>query len=165
MGSIADFSLVENVAMNLHFEDDFCRRGILDYGKVQQLIEEIVAEYGVSAPGPMTKAKNLSGGNLQKLILARVLSRRPRLVIACLPTQGLDVGATEFVRNKLMELKGKRTGILLISEDLDEVLSLSDRVAPIYEGAFMGILPAEEARREKVGAMMAGMRIEEQEQL
>jgi len=164
VGSIADFSLVENVAMNVHFDDGFCRRGILDYGKVRQLTEEIVSEYSVSAPSPLTKAKNLSGGNLQKLILARVLSRRPRLVIACLPTQGLDVGATEFVRNKLMELKAEKAGIILISEDLDEVLSLSDRVAPIYEGAFMGILPAEEARRERVGAMMAGMRIEKQDE-
>jgi simple sugar transport system ATP-binding protein len=106
------------------------------------------------------KAKNLSGGNLQKLILARVLSRKPRLLIANLPTQGLDVGATEFVRNKLMEAKKEKAGILLISEDLDEVLSLSDWVAPIYEGEFMGIIPGEEAKRESVGAMMAGSQLE-----
>jgi len=165
VGTIADFSLVENMAMSYQFDDDFCHRGILDYNRVRQLTQEVIAEYDISTPGPLIKAKNLSGGNLQKLILARVLTRKPRLVIACLPTQGLDVGATEFVRNKLMELKAAKTGILLISEDLDEVLSLSDRVAPIYEGAFMGILPAGQARREKVGAMMAGIRVEEQEQL
>jgi simple sugar transport system ATP-binding protein len=106
------------------------------------------------------KAKNLSGGNLQKLILARVISRRPRLVIANLPTQGLDVGAIEFVRNKLMQAKKERAGILLISEDLDEVLSLSDWVAPIYEGEFMGFISGEDAERESVGAMMAGLRPE-----
>ncbi len=102
-------------------------------------------------------AKNLSGGNLQKLILARVLSRNPRLVIADLPTQGLDIGATEFVRNKLIEAKEKKAGVLLISEDLDEILSLSDWVAPIYEGTLMGILPGDGAKREDVGAMMAGI--------
>ena len=105
----------------------------------------------------------LSGGNLQKLILARVLSRTPRLVIANLPTQGLDIGATEFVRNQLMEAKKEKAGILLISEDLDEVLSLSDWVVPIYEGKFMDIIPGDEARRENVGAMMAGIRLEEEE--
>jgi ABC-type uncharacterized transport system ATPase subunit len=161
VGSIGDFSLVENVAMNFHFDSDFSRRGILNYRKIRRLAEEIISEYGVVAPSPDTKAKNLSGGNLQRLILARVLSRRPRLLIANLPTQGLDVGATEFVRNKLMEAKKEKAGILLISEDLDEVLSLSDWVAPIYEGEFLGIIPGEEAKRERVGAMMAGSRLEE----
>jgi ABC-type uncharacterized transport system ATPase subunit len=158
VGSIGDFSLVENVAMNFHFDGNFSRRGILDYRKIRRLAEEIISEYGVAAPNPDTKAKNLSGGNLQRLILARVLSRKPRLLIANLPTQGLDVGATEFVRNKLMEAKKERAGILLISEDLDEVLSLSDWVAPIYEGEVLGIIPGEEAKRESVGAMMAGSR-------
>lgn len=93
--------------------------------------------------------------------MARVLSRKPRLVIADLPTQGLDVGATEFVRNKLVEAKQAKAGILLISEDLDEVLSLSDRVAPIYEGEFMGVIPGDVAKREQVGALMAGLRLKE----
>jgi simple sugar transport system ATP-binding protein len=158
VGSIGDFSLVENVTMNYYFDGDYSRRGIVDYRDIRVLTEEILSEYGVAAPGPDTKAKNLSGGNLQKLILARVLSRRPKLLIANLPTQGLDVGATEFVRNKLMDAKKAKAGILLISEDLDEVISLSDWVAPIYEGEFMGIIPGEEAKRESVGAMMAGSR-------
>jgi ABC-type uncharacterized transport system ATPase subunit len=161
VGSIGDFSLVENIAMNSYFDDSFSRRGILDYRKIRKLTEEIISEYDVAAPSPDTKAKNLSGGNLQRLILARVLSRRPRLLIANLPTQGLDVGATEFVRNKLMEAKVEKAGILLISEDLDEILSLSDWVAPVYEGEFMGIIPGEEAKRESVGAMMAGLRLKQ----
>jgi simple sugar transport system ATP-binding protein len=132
---------------------------MVDYGKIRRLTKEIVSEYGVATPSPDTQAKCLSGGNLQKLILGRVLSRRPRLLIASLPTQGLDVGATEFVRNKLMEAKREKAGILLISEDLDEVLSLSDWVAPMYEGQIMGIIPGEKAERESVGAMMAGSRV------
>lgn len=162
VGSIGDFSLVENVTMNFYFDNGFSRRGIVDYKNLRKLTEELISEYDVATPSPDTKAKNLSGGNLQKLILARVLARKPRLVIANLPTQGLDVGAIEFVRNKLLEAKKAKAAILLISEDLDEVLSLSDWVAPIYEGEFMAILPGEEAEKENVGAMMAGLRGEGQ---
>ena len=163
VGSIGDFSLVENTMMNYYFDENFSRRGILDYRKVRNLTKEIISEYGVATPGPDTIAKNLSGGNLQKLILARVLSRRPRLVIADLPTQGLDVGATEFVRNKLVDAKQEKAGVLLVSEDLDEILSLSDWLAPIYEGRFMGIVPGEGFERERIGAMMAGLPLEEKE--
>ena len=158
VGSISDYSLVDNVLMNYYFDDEFSRWGILDYKKIRKLTEEIISEYGVAVPGPDTAAKSLSGGNLQKVILARVFTRKPRLIIANLPTQGLDVGATEFVQNKLLEAKKEGAGILLISEDLDEVLSLSDRVAPIYEGEFMGIIPVDQASREDIGAMMAGLK-------
>lgn len=157
VGSIADFSLVENTTMNYYFDDEYLHRGVLDYKKIRELTDAIIAEYGVVAPHSEIKAKNLSGGNLQKLILARVLSRNPRLIIADLPSQGLDIGAIEFVRNKLVEAKEKKAGVLLISEDLDEILSLSDWVAPIYEGKIMGILPGDDANRENVGAMMAGL--------
>jgi simple sugar transport system ATP-binding protein len=160
VGSIGDYSLVDNILMNYYFDEEFSKWGILDSKKIRKLTEEIISEYGVAAPSPDITAKSLSGGNLQKLILARVLSRRPRLIIANLPTQGLDVGATEFVQNKLLEAKKEGAGILLISEDLDEVLSLSDRVAPIYEGEFMGIISVKQASREDIGAMMAGLKHE-----
>lgn len=160
VGSIGDFSLVENMAMNYYFDARYTRNGVVNYGGIRKLTEEIIADYGVATPSPDTKAKNLSGGNLQKVILARVLARAPRLVIANLPTQGLDVGATEFVQNKLIEAKKAKAAVLLISEDLDEILALSDRVAPMYEGEFMGILPGGEVEREHVGAMMAGARLE-----
>jgi len=158
VGSIGDFSLVENITMNYYFDHRFSKGGIVDYEGLRKLTEEMISEYDVAAPGPDTTAKSLSGGNLQKLILARVLSRKPRLLIANLPTQGLDVGATEFVQKKILEAKKQKAGILLISEDLDEVLSLSDRVAPMYEGEFMGIIPGGEALRELVWAMMAGLK-------
>jgi simple sugar transport system ATP-binding protein len=148
--------------MNYYFDGKFSQRGAMDYKMLRALTEEIIAEYGVATPNSDVLAKSLSGGNLQKLILARVLSRKPRLVMAHLPTQGLDVGATEFVRNKLMEAKAEKAAILLISEDLEEILELSDWVAPIYEGKFIGIVPGEDARRENVGAMMAGINLDEE---
>lgn len=157
VGSIGDFSLVENMLMNYYFEDGFSKWGIMDSKKIRKLTEELIAEYGVATPNADVRAKGLSGGNLQKLILARVLSRKPRLLIVNLPTQGLDVGATEFVQNKLLEAKKARAGVLLISEDLDEIMSLSDSIAPIYEGEFMGMIPGKAAERETVGAMMAGL--------
>jgi len=163
VGSISDFSLVENTAMNYYFDNEFSKQGILNFGDLRKLTEEMISEYSVAAPGPETKAKHLSGGNLQKFILARVLSRNPRLVIADLPSQGLDVGATEFVQNKLIDAKKAKAGVLLISEDLDEILSLSDRVAAVYEGKFMGIISCEQAKKENVGAMMAGLPMKEYE--
>ena len=160
VGSIADFTLIENMTMNYYFDDRFSHRGVLDYKKIRSLTEDVISEYGVVTPSPDVKAKNLSGGNLQKLILARVLSRKPPLLIVSIPTQGLDIGAIEFVRNKLNEAKMAKTAVLLISEDLDEIFSLSDWVAPIYEGKFMDIIPAEKVARERVGAMMAGIHLE-----
>ncbi|MDP1624539.1 MAG: ABC transporter ATP-binding protein [bacterium] len=158
VGSIGDFSLVENMLMSYYYDDAFSKWGFIDFQKTRRFTEELIAEYGVATPNADVNARNLSGGNLQKLILARVLSRKPRLIIANLPTQGLDVGAMEFVQNKLLEARKSGAGILLISEDLDEVMALSDRVAPMYEGEFMGILPGETADRETVGAWMAGLK-------
>ncbi len=162
VGSIADFSLVENTTMNYYFDDKYYHRGTLNYQKIRDLTNELISEYGVATPGSDVKAKNLSGGNLQKFIMARVLSRKPRLVIADLPTQGLDIGAMEFVRNKLVEAKQKKAGVLLISEDLDEIFALCDWIVPIYEGEFMAIVSGDEAKRESIGAMMAGIRLEEE---
>lgn len=164
VGSIADFSLVENTTMNYYFDGQYQKRGVLNYDAIKELTADLISEYGVVAPNPDVLAKKLSGGNLQKLILARVLSRKPRLIIADLPTQGLDIGAIEFVRNKLVEAKQKHAGILLISEDLEEILSLSDWVAPIFEGKLTDIIPGEKCKRETVGALMAGIDLNWEEQ-
>lgn len=160
VGSIGDFSLIENVMMNYYFDPEYSSGGTLDYKRIRELTDDIIEEFNVATPSAETTAKSLSGGNLQKVILGRVLSRKPRLVIADLPSQGLDVGATEFIRNKLIEAKQNNACVILISEDLDEILSMSDWVAPVYEGKIMGILPGEEAKREDVGAMMAGLTID-----
>ncbi len=159
VGTVGDFSLVDNIALNYYFEPGFTRHGILDYKRIRMHTEKALSEYEVVCPNIDCQAKNLSGGNLQKLILARVVSRRPRLLIANLPTHGLDVGAIEFVCNELQELKREMTGIVFISEDLDEILAMSDRIAPIYEGRFVDIIPAKKANKENIGAMMAGVHL------
>lgn len=157
VASIAAFSLVENTALNYHFDAAYTRRGLLDDAGLNRLTERILSAFNVKAPHAYARAHHLSGGNLQKLILGRVLSRRPRLLIAHLPTQGLDVEAAAFVRSALLEASAQGAAVLLISEDLDEIMALSDRVAPIYEGRFGGILPRHAADVETVGAMMAGL--------
>ncbi|NOX61441.1 MAG: ABC transporter ATP-binding protein [Chloroflexi bacterium] len=157
VGSIGDFSLTENVAMNYYFDARYNRSGFLDYRGLRRLTEDIIAEYDVVAPSPEVKIQTLSGGNLQKIILGRVLSRRPKLLIANLPAQGLDVGATEFVQRKLLEARSHKAAVILISEDLDEILSLSDWVAPMYEGEIVDILPAAKAKKDIIGAMIAGL--------
>ncbi len=157
VGSIGDFSLVENVAMNYYFDERYNRAGFLDYGGLRQLTEQIIEEFDVATPGPDVKIQTLSGGNLQKVIMGRVLSREPKLVIANLPAQGLDVGATEFVQRKLLEARARDAAVILISEDLDEILALSDWIAPMYEGEIVKLLPAAAAKKEVVGAMIAGV--------
>ena len=156
VASIAAFSLVENITLNYHFDPAFTRRGVLDDAGLERLTQRILSAYNVKAPHQHTRAQHLSGGNLQKLILGRVLSRRPRFLIAHLPTHGLDVEATAFVRASLLDARAAGAAVLLVSEDLDEILSLSDWVAPIYEGRFGAVLSREEADAETVGAMMAG---------
>jgi simple sugar transport system ATP-binding protein len=153
---IGGFSLVENILMSLYFDKEFVSRGFLNYKKIREYAERVISDFEVVAPSPDTKAAYLSGGNLQRLILARVIPRTSKLLIANLPTTGLDVAATESVRMRLLTCKEKGMGVLLISDDLDEVLELSDRIAPIYEGRFVGIIPAEEAKKEVIGAMMTG---------
>lgn len=160
VGSIPTFSLVENILLNFHFEKAYSHWGILETERAHKLTEQILQEYSVVAAGPHATAQSLSGGNLQKVILGRVLARKPRFLLACLPTHGLDVGAAEFVQRKILEAKLAGTAVLLISEDLDEILALSDRIAALYEGRFTGILPAREANKELLGELMAGLRRE-----
>ncbi|MEM3420676.1 MAG: ABC transporter ATP-binding protein [Candidatus Hadarchaeum sp.] len=156
VGSIGGFSLSENIALNLYFDKEFSKWGLLNYKNIRKQAEKAISEFGVVAPNIDTKAAHLSGGNLQKLILARVITKDTKFLIANLPTHGLDVGATEFVQNRLLECKKEGMGILLISEDLDEIMQVSDKIAPIYEGKFVSIIPAEKAKKEIIGAMMAG---------
>jgi ABC-type uncharacterized transport system ATPase subunit len=152
-GIVGELSVADNFV--LEHLDEFTRTGTLDRRRVLEHARTLIEEYQIKA-SPSDRARTLSGGNMQRLILARVLSRRPKVVLAAQPTRGLDVGATEYVRSKLLEQREQGAAVLLISEDLDEILALSDRIAVIYEGEIVGILPAEEADAERLGLMMSG---------
>jgi simple sugar transport system ATP-binding protein len=157
-GVVGELTVAENLA--LEHLDEFVDRGMLDRKKIQQNAEKLIAQYQIKA-SPTDRARTLSGGNMQKVILARVLSRNPQVVIASQPTRGLDVGATEFVRSQLLEQRDRGAAVLLVSEDLDEVIALSDRIAVIFEGRIVGVLPAREATVAKLGLMMSGVNEEE----
>jgi simple sugar transport system ATP-binding protein len=123
--------------------------------------DRLIKQFDVKTPSRETLAKNLSGGNIQKVVLAREISRDPRVILAAQPTRGLDIGATEYVRAELLEQRKKGAAILMISEDLDEILALSDRIAVIYEGQIMDIVARADATPEKLGLLMAGVHPEE----
>ncbi len=153
---IDEFTLVENLALNRHYTPVFSRRGILDQERMLHYARDLIARYDVRAPSERVKARTISGGNKQKLVLARELSHNPKLLIAAHPTRGVDVGAEEYIRSLLLERRHAGTAILLISTKLDEILSLSDRILVMEKGRIVGEMPRQEADIEKIGLLMAG---------
>lgn len=160
-GMIREFTVAENMILREHHKRPYSRFGFLALSDISTHAEKLIAQFHVKTPSRETLAKNLSGGNIQKVVLARELSRSPRVIIAAQPTRGLDIGATEYVREQLLEQRRAGAAILLISEDLDEILALSDRIAVIYEGRVMDIVSREAATPQKLGLLMAGVHPEE----
>jgi general nucleoside transport system ATP-binding protein len=160
-GMIKNFSVAENMVLREHHKPPFSRSGFLNLRSISSHSDELIRKFRVKTPSRDTLAKNLSGGNIQKVVLAREFSRNPRVIIAAQPTRGLDIGATEYVREQLLEQRRKGVAVMLISEDLDEILALSDRIAVIYEGQIMDIVPRENATPEKLGLLMAGVHPED----
>jgi general nucleoside transport system ATP-binding protein len=155
-GLVGDMSIMENlIAERLH-SDEFSKRGIIDWQKAKAFAETIIKAYEVKCPGPSARAGLLSGGNMQKLILGRVMANAPKLVLANQPTRGLDVGAVAYVHEQLLAARGRGAGVLLISEDLDELLALSDRVCVMYQGSLSSPIPRADVSIQNLGLMMAG---------
>lgn len=163
-GMIKDFTVAENMILREHEKMPYSRYGFLNLREISRHADELIKKFHVKTPSRETHAKNLSGGNIQKIVLAREIFRTPRVIIAAQPTRGLDIGATEYVREQLLEQRKQGVAIMLISEDLDEILALSDRIAVIYEGQVMDIVPRAEATPAKLGLLMAGVHPEETKQ-
>ncbi|MBU1661463.1 MAG: ABC transporter ATP-binding protein [Chloroflexi bacterium] len=161
-GMIKDFTVAENMILREHHKIPFARKGFLMLKTIAKHSDDLIERYKVKTPSRETKAGSLSGGNIQKVVLARELSRHPRVLIAAQPTRGLDVGATEYVHAQLLEQRCDGTAIMMISEDLDEVMAISDRIAVIFEGRIIGIVPRGAATPEKLGLLMAGVQEEGQ---
>ncbi len=162
-GLIMDYSLFENLVLGNHYRPPYAKGINMDYKKIKDESKKLIEEFDIRTPGEEVKAKSLSGGNQQKVILAREFNRDPDILIAAQPTRGVDVGAIEFIHNRLIEQRDAGKAVLLISLELDEILSLSDRIAVIYEGKIVDILAREDATEEKLGLLMAGA-TEEQDQ-
>ena len=155
-GLVLEYSLAENMILGHHDQKPFATGINLNYPKIHAYARDLIEEFDVRTPNENVEARNLSGGNQQKVIVARELSREPELLIAAQPTRGVDVGAIEFIHKRLVEERDKGKAVLLISLELDEVLSVSDRIAVIYEGKIVGVVDADEATEEQLGMMMAG---------
>ena len=158
MGLVGSMDCVSNVMLKLSGDGRFTRGPFVDTGAAEKLTHSLVDRFDVKTPSINAPVRLMSGGNIQKLLLARELSSEPKLLVASQPTAGLDVAAAQAVHDIILEERSKGVGILLISEDLDELLSLSDRILVMYEGKVMGTVDRADAGREKIGLMMAGTR-------
>ena len=153
---VGDMAAWENAILEEHATPRFARRGFIARGKALAHTRRIIEGYDVRGRGPTTRTRLLSGGNMQKLILGRVMERAPSLILANQPTRGLDVGAVSYVHGQLLAARARGAGVLLISEDLDELFALADRIAVIYAGRLSPTMATEGLDRERVGMMMAG---------
>jgi simple sugar transport system ATP-binding protein len=157
-GIVGPMRIWENLALEDIREPAWQRAGFLRFGNLRRRAEDAIAGYDVRCPGPEAEARLLSGGNIQKLILARVLGRSPGVILASQPTRGLDVGAVAAVHGRLLDARARGAAILLISEDLDELLTLSDRVAALYRGRLTPAWPTDSLTIRELGLAMAGER-------
>jgi simple sugar transport system ATP-binding protein len=156
VGSSPNLSVADNLIMKRYREPPVGRGWFIDDTAARRLATGLKDEYSIAAPSIDTEARLLSGGNLQRLIFAREIDSGPRLMLAVQPTRGLDVGAIESVHRVLLERRAAGVGIVLISEELDEILSLSDRVVVMFEGRIAGSFPADEADIDEIGLLMTG---------
>ncbi len=156
-GVIKEFTVAENLILRDHNTPPYSQRRFLNFATITSKCKALVEHFNVKTPSLHTPTKNLSGGNIQKLILARELDRKPSVLIAAQPTRGVDIGASEYIHQRLLEQRANGTAILLISEDLDEIRALSDRIAVMYEGQIVGIVDGRTSSAEALGLMMAGV--------
>ncbi len=156
VGVVGDFSVEENLILEACGDRRFCDLGVLKGGTVRRHARDLIERFDIRGAGPQTVTRALSGGNMQKVILARVLSEKPKIILANQPTRGLDVGAAAAVQRLLFEARAEGAGIILMSEDLEELLQVSDRIAVLYRGRLSSPIPVEEADLTTLGLLMSG---------
>ncbi|MFW5790042.1 MAG: ABC transporter ATP-binding protein [Bacillota bacterium] len=159
-GLVIDFDLQENMILGYHKLEPFSKSGIMNYDYIRDYTQDLLEEFDVRGGGVTTEAKSLSGGNQQKLIVAREFSHDPELLIASQPTRGIDVGSIEFIHKQIIDRRDNGAAVLLVTAELGEVLSLSDRIAVIFEGEIVDILDSEDADERKLGNLMTGSEID-----
>jgi simple sugar transport system ATP-binding protein len=163
-GLVLSFPVADNMILNTYFQPPFARLGVLNADAILETAERETRMFDVRTPSVLTPVSNLSGGNQQKVIIAREFSRPIQLLIASQPTRGLDVGSIEYIHQRIIEKRDEGCAVLLVSPELDEVMSLSDRIAVMYEGGIVGIVPADQPTKEELGLMMCGWKASDEEQ-
>jgi len=160
-GLVLPFPIYENLVLCTYYKQPFARGFVVDQEKVLDNAEALVKEFDIRTPNIATSAGSLSGGNQQKVIIARELSRPIKFLVASQPTRGLDVGSIEFIHNRILDKRTDGCAVLLVSPELDEVMELSDRIAVMYRGRIAAIIPADQVTKEQVGLLMAGVSYEQ----
>ena len=156
-GLVLDYTLEQNMVLQRYFEPKFQQAGFIKFGAVREYAEYLIEKFDVrSGQGPVTVARSMSGGNQQKAIVAREIDRDLPLIIAVQPTRGLDVGAIEYIHSQLVAQRDAGKAVLLVSLELEEVMSLSDRILVMYEGEIVGELDPKKTTVEELGLYMAG---------
>jgi general nucleoside transport system ATP-binding protein len=156
-GLILGFSIADNLVLNSYYLPPFSKGVVLDEDTILEHANLLVREFDIRTPSPKISAGSLSGGNQQKVIVAREFFRQIRLLIASQPTRGLDVGSVEYIHTRIIQKRDEGCAVLLVSSELDEIMELSDRIAVMYRGQIIKILAAEQASKEQVGLLMAGV--------
>jgi simple sugar transport system ATP-binding protein len=157
-GLVLSFPIADNLMLCKYYEPPFSRGPEIQFDWLRNYAERVVKEFDVRTPSVVLPTQNLSGGNQQKVIVAREFSRPIKLLIAAQPTRGLDVGSIEYIHRRLVEKRDEGTAVLLVSVELDEIMALSDRIAVMYEGRIVDTVDAEQVTREDLGLLMAGAR-------
>ena len=155
-GVVGPYSIADNMVLNRFDEPEFASRGVRNSKAVNQLATTLVKDYDVRTPSIQTTAQSLSGGNKQKVVIARELAANPSLLIASQPTRGVDVGSIEFIHSQIVKARDDGAGVLLVSAELDEVMGLSDRILVMYDGRIVAEMDGAGADRNRIGRLMAG---------
>lgn len=155
-GLVGGYSIADNLVLNRFDEPEFANRGVRNFGAIDANAEAYVKEFDIRTSGIRATAGSLSGGNKQKVVVAREMSAEPRLLIAAQPTRGVDVGSIEFIHSRIVDARDKGAAVLLVSAELDEILSLSDRIVVVHGGHAVAEMPGAGANRQEIGRLMAG---------
>ncbi len=156
-GLILPFAVADNLVLNMYYQPPYAKGVILNEKKILETAEQEIKAFDVRTPGPLTPVEALSGGNQQKVIVARELSRPIRFLVASQPTRGLDVGSIEYIHTQILKRRDNGVAVLLVSTELDEIMQLSDRIAVMYRGKIVAVVSSEEATKESIGLLMAGV--------
>jgi simple sugar transport system ATP-binding protein len=159
-GLVMQYPIADNMVLCTYYQAPFAYLGMIQNNAVTENAQKLIKQFDVRTPSPFVPVSKLSGGNQQKVIVARELSREIKLLIANQPTRGLDVGSIEYIHHEIIEMRDAGIGVLLVSAELDEILALADRIAVMYRGEIIAVMPVEEATREKLGLLMAGASVE-----
>ena len=162
-GMVLEMTLAENMALQTYYKEPFSKNGVLNYGKINEHARKLMVEFDVRAASEIVSGGSLSGGNQQKAVIAREIDRNPDLLIISQPTRGLDVGAIEYIRKRLVNERDKGKAILVVSFELDEILDVSDRIAVIHDGKIQGILDPAKTDKQELGILMAGGKVNKED--